>query len=311
MFALPPMPTSESDSFEILRIYDAKFLMVATILCGGYTIAALLFGGIVQFVLGLFVVLAAPGYAASALLFGRGSRLPLSVHIALIVGLTVVIEVSVGILYYAGSHGILALNAALGLLATVLCLVATLVQGDRGVALALAPVSGAIRKAVELRGFSSGQRAVAFALFAAILVTFGVIGYLSTIHPDGQPLLSIAALGPDGTTSTLPIGGSPNQTLEVIIAIGNDATAQSLNLSVQSALSGSSESIGSTISWTMPLHLASGTQSSDTFTLAAGATESIPITFLFSVPGDYAVTFTLQAPGGAAPVTVIVGEAIA
>jgi uncharacterized membrane protein len=304
------MSSSAAEPLPVSRIYDAKLLMLATLLSGGYTVVDLLVGGIPQLLLGLFVILIAPGYAVGALLFGRGSRLPWTVHMALIVGLTVVVEASVGTLYFIGPPAGPALNVFLGAMATTLCLVATLIQTARGVNRDLSPLSEKLRRMAALPGFSSGERVAAYSLFAAILLTFGAIGYLSTVHPGGGPLLSIAVVGPDGTTNTLPTGGRTNQTLQVIVEVGNDGTAQTLNLTVSSALTGGPGGSGSTIPWTMPLTLGSGTQSSDTVTLAAGASTSIPISFEFANPGAYGVTFTLQAPGGSPLVVATLGETI-
>ncbi|MGA8511183.1 MAG: DUF1616 domain-containing protein [Thermoplasmata archaeon] len=291
------------------RIYDAKLLMLATVLSGTYTIVELLVGGVPQLLLGLFVVLVAPGYAVAALLFGRASRLPWTVHFALIVGLTVVIEASVGTLYYFGTPGGQPLNNVLGVMATALCLVATLVQTTRGEVQDLSPISEKFRRWTALPGFSSGQRVAAYSALTAILVIFGAIGVLSTVHPNGGPLLSIAVVGPDGTTTTLPTGGRTNQTLQVIVEVGNDGTPQSLNLTVSSALVGGAGG-SSSIPWTMPLHLDSGTQSSVTVTLAGGASTMIPISFEFANPGGYSVTFTLQAPSGTSPAVAGLGLTI-
>ncbi|MFZ1023350.1 MAG: DUF1616 domain-containing protein [Thermoplasmata archaeon] len=309
--AEPSLMTSSAGVPDpVSRIYDAKLLIVASLVCAFYLVVELAVGGLAQVLLGLFVILVAPGYAVGALFFGRGSRLPWTVQVAVIVGLSVVIESSVGILYFVRPHGGLTLNLLLGLLAYTLTLAATVVQWSRGMALDLSPLWERLRSGVTLPGFSRGQRVAAFALFAAILLTFGAIGYLSTVHPGGQPVLSIAAFGPNGTTNTLPTGGNPNQTLEVIVEIGNDGTPQSLNLTVSSALSTSNGTSQATIAWTMPLALGPGSQSSTSVPLAAGEIEMIPITFEFASPGDYTVTFTLLATGSTPPVDVALGETI-
>jgi uncharacterized membrane protein len=309
--AEPPLMTLSDDKPDpVFRIYDAKLLIVASLVCALYLVVELAVGGIPQVLLGLFVILVAPGYAICALFFGRGSRLPWTVQVALIVGFSVVIESSVGILYFVGTHGGLTLNLVLGLLAYILTLTATVVQWSRGMALDLSPLAESLRSGVSLPGFSQGQKVAAFSLLAAILLTFGAIGYLSTVHPGGQAILSIAALGPNGTTNTLPTGGNANQTLEVIVEIGNDGTAQSLNLTVTSALSSSNGTPQSTIAWMMPLALGPGSQSSTSVPLAAGASEMIPITFVFANPGAYSVTFTLLAEGSTPPVAVTLGETI-
>jgi hypothetical protein len=306
----PRMPSSVSESSPVFRIYDAKLLIVASLVCALYLVIELSVGGVAQLLLGLFVILVAPGYAVAALLFGRGTRLPWTVHVALIVGLSVIIEASAGILYFVSAHGGLTINLLLGGLAYVLSLTATVVQWSRGMALDLSPVWEKLRRGVALPGFSAGQKVAAFSLFAAILVTFGAIGYLSTVHPEVQPPLSIAVFGPNGTTNTLPTGGSANQTLEVMVEIANDGTAQPLNLSVLSTVTSAPPSPESTIPWTMPLPLGPETLSSTTVFLAAGGSQTISVTFVFASPGDYTVTFTLQASGGPSPVYVSLGETI-
>jgi hypothetical protein len=301
---------SGPESFQVTRIYDVKALSAATLLCAAYLLVELTVGGVAQLALGLFVILLAPGYAVAALLFGAGSRLPWTVHLAVIAGLAVVVEASAGIIFFAGNHGGLTLNLLLGGLAYFLCLSATLIQWQRGMAQELSPIWGRLRRNLSLPGFSSGQRVAAYSLLAAILLTFGVIGYVSTIHPDGQPVVTIAVFGPNGETSSLPTGGSINETLNVIVQIGNDDTAQLLNLTVLSALTGSSGGPPSIVGWTMPLHLGSDTRTSEAVFLAAGASQTIPISFSFAESGVYTVTLTLEPPGASAPVESTLGETI-
>ena len=304
------MATTEVDSDFVSRLYDAKLLFAAAAVCIVYLVVELLVGGPAQVLLGLFVILIAPGYGVAALLFGRGSRFPWGVQVAVIVCLGVVTEASIGVLYFVGAHGTLTLSLLIGVLGYSLCIVASVVQLRRGRLRPLSKVWERIRRAFALPGFTAGQRVAAFALLAAILMTFGTIGYLSTVHPEVQPLLSIAVLGPDGTTTTLPTVVSANQTAAVIVEVGNDGTAQTLNLTVLSELTSSSGSPESIIPWTMPLRLGPAIQSSTAISLAAGASNETTITFAFATPGAYSVTFTLQAPGQSPAVDTVLSETV-
>jgi uncharacterized membrane protein len=304
------MVTSEVDSDFVSQLYDAKLLFAAAIVCIVYLVVELTVGGPAQVLLGLFVLFVAPGYGVASLLFGRGSRFPWPVHIAFIVCLGVVTEVMVGLLYFVGAHGTLTLNLPVGWLGYSLCIAASLVQWRRGKLHPLSPLWGRVRRRFALPGFTAGQRVAAFALLAAILVTLGAIGYLSTVHPEVQPLLSIAVLGPDGTTNTLPTVVSANQTAAVTVEVRNDGTAQTLNLTVLSELTSSSGTPGSIIPWLMPLRLGSAIQSSTAISLAAGASNPITVTFAFATPGEYSVTFTLQAPGQTPPVDAVLSETV-
>jgi uncharacterized membrane protein len=304
------MPPAEGPSPSVSAIYDTKILSLVTLVAAAYLPTALVVGGVPQLLLGLFVLLVAPGYAIAAMLFGISDRFPVSVHAALIVALAVVFDSAVGTVYFVAAPRVPDLALFLGMLTTVLCLAATAIQVVRKRDLDLTPVGGGLRRTFELPGFSRGQKVAAFALLGGILVTFGAIGYLSTIHPEGPPPVSVALLGPDGTTNTLPTGGSTDQVLDVLIVVGNNLSAQSLNLEVASTLTGVPPVPPANIPWSMPLRLGSGTESSTELGLAGGESQTVPVEFVYGASGSYVLTFAVQTLQGATLASATLGMTI-
>ena len=279
-------------------VFDADALGITTVL-------TLVFVLLVEFNVpwllipfGLFVLFAAPGYGAAALLFGRRALSSLAMNLALIVGLSVLINVVVGTVLLVLEISPLA--AILGAVDAALCTVATAVQFRRPWEAPLEQRILRVRTAFELPGFSRPQRAAAYALFAGILLTFAAIGYLSSVPTGGSPDLSLAIVGPDGTTATLPTTGGVNTTISLTVDIGNNASAQSLLLSVSSVLVGQNATSLAAVPWTMPIHLAPNVTSSEVVSLSSDAHSTVGISFQFNASGDYRLLFSLSPTGSSA-----------
>ncbi len=249
--------------------------------------------------LGIAVLFFAPGYAVAALLFGKRPLPTLAANFALVVGFSVLVNAVFGtvLLYFAVGP----LSPLVGLCDAVVCVFGTVVQYGRPAAHG-APWSPRLASYFELPAFSTGQKAAAVALLAAILVTFGAIGYLAAAQPSQSPDLSMTVVGPDGTTSTIPTSGIVNATYTVIVEVQNGATAQSFTLTLNSTLVGANTTNRTVIPWSMPLALAANVTSSEPVSLAGKASEPISVEFDFSTPGDYAISFALSTPTSAVPV---------
>ncbi len=280
-------------------VFDADALGITTVLTLVFVVLVELNVPWLLIPFGLFVLFAAPGYAAAALLFGRRALSSLAMNLALIVGFSVLINVVVGTVLLL--LGISPLAAILGVVDAALCTVATAVQFRRPWEAPLEQRILRLRTAFELPGFSRPQRAAAYALLAGILVTFAAIGYLSTVPSGSNSDLSLAIVGPDGTTATLPTTGSVNTSISLTIDVGNNATAQSLVLSVSSVLVGQNATSLAAVPWTMPIQLAPNVTSSEVLSLSSGAHSSEGIVFQFSASGDYRLLFWLSATGSSAP----------
>jgi uncharacterized membrane protein len=281
-------------------IFDPVALLATTGLLLLFVVVAALQVPWVLIPLGLFVLFVAPGYGAVALLFGERTVPSLAANIAMIVGFSVVINVVLGtlLLFFA----IAPLAPLVGAAAAVICAAATVVQYRRPHGSAPGHRMRRLRSYFELAGFSSRQRVAAYALFVGILLTFGAIGYLSTVQPGNGPDLSLAVVGPDGTTSTLPTSGSINGTLYVVLLVQNNETAQSLVLGVNSSLVGQNATNFTTVTWGAPLALGPNVTASTVLELTSGEKDNVAVSFQFGLGGDYLVSFSLTPPQSHLPV---------
>jgi len=276
------------------QIFLHPALLITTLVTLVFVVVSVLQLPWVLIPLGLFVLFVAPGYAVVALLFS-GRPLPsMALNAALVVAFSVVFNVLLGAVLFYFAIG--PVSPLVGLGVAVLCASATVIQllRPRGV-----PPSAGIHLArahLQLPGFTSGQRTAAYALFAGIVVTFGVIGYLSTLEPGRAPDLSLGVVGPDGTTNTLPTSGTVNSTLTVIVEVQNNATAQPFILSANSSIIGTNGTLWTIVPWVMPLRLAPNVTSSETLNLSSGEIDDVPVSFQFTSDGNYAVSFALTPP---------------
>ncbi len=288
------MATRGAPVSDLPVIFDPGALSVTTAVTILFVVAAQLSVSWALLPLGIFVLFAAPGYAVTALLLGRRPLPSVAVNIALIVGLSVLVNVLLGTALYA--FAITPVVPLIGLADAIICTAGTFVQFGRSRAARRAPRPSFLRSLFALPRFTPGQRVAAYALFAGILVVFGAIGYLSTIVPNPGPDLSLTAVGPDGTSATLPTGGVVNATLTVLVIVQNNESAQTLVLTLNSTLVGTNSTSFSSIPWTMPLLLGPNVTTSDTINLTRGASESVQIQFQFDTGGDYAVGLALTPP---------------
>ncbi len=284
---------------EKAAVFEPGALAGATAVTLLFTFAAEFKVGWALVPLGIAVLFFAPGYAVAALLFGKRPLPTLAANFALVVGFSVLTNAVFGtlLLYFA----VAPLSPLIGLCDAVVCVFGTVVQYGRPGAHG-APWSPRLASYFELPGFSTGQKATAFALLAAILVTFGAIGYLAAAQPGQSPDLSMTVVGPDGTTSTIPTSGLVNATYTVLVEVQNGATAQSFTLTLNSTLVGANTTNRTVLPWSMPLPLAANVTSAEPLSLAGKASTSISVEFEYSTPGDYSISFALTTSTNAVPV---------
>lgn len=293
------MAARSSRPTEKAAVFDPGALGATTVLALLFTLAAEFKVEWATVPLGFFVLFVAPGYAGAALLFGRRPLPSLAANVALVVGLSVLVNVVLGTLFLA--FAVAPLSPLIGLADSVVCIVGTAVQYGRPTA-GGAPWSRQLASYFELPEFSSGQKAAAYALFVAILVTFGAIGYLAAAQPGKSPDLSLTVVGPDGTTATIPTHGLVNATYTVLVDVQNNKTAQSFVLTLNSTLVGANTTNRTVVPWVMPLALAPNVTTSDVLSLGAGGSTSITVEFSFGLGGDYAISVSLAASTSGTPV---------
>jgi len=250
----------------------------------------------------------APGYAVAALVFGRRGGLSTAANAAVVVGLSVVVNVGAGLLLLTAR--IASLAVPLGAVAASLLSIALIVQASeqpRGQEPILAP---RLRRQFSHPEFSSAQRLAAYALLAGILVTIGTIGYLSTTGNGGTPTVSLAVVGPNGEATTLPTAGTTYQTLSVELLIQNNATVQSLRLVVNATLLGGPAHPPVNVPWAMPIPLRPGATSSTLLPLTRSQYATVPVSFYFTQTGTYVLGVSLVAPLGGDLRTVTLSESI-
>lgn len=247
--------------------------------------------------LGMAELLFIPGYAIGALLFPGRSHLPLAASFAIVAGLSVAINIFLGL-------GALALHGGLPapFFATVAAALALLALAVR---LRDAPmVAARLRRAVSvlsaMPGFTLGQRRMAFGLLAATAIALAAIVYLSAVHPNVHPAAALALEGPGGSVAALPTQGTVRSVLAVWVSVTSGGASQELQLALQSVNISANPTNGyHVIPWSLPLALGNATQSSTAFNLPASQTYVLNLTFSYSYPGEYAIYLTLADSGGA------------
>ncbi|HKS59884.1 MAG TPA: DUF1616 domain-containing protein [Thermoplasmata archaeon] len=245
--------------------------------------------------LGLVTLLIAPGYAVGSLLFRGRPNLPSPASLAIVVGLSVTLNGLLGI-------GTLEFHAGVPapFFAGVAFLLSLLALGVR--LQSVGPVSGHLRKLIErefyLPGRTRRQRGATYTLLALIAVVLMVIVYLSLVHPNVHPAVALALAGVGGSVVTLPSEGQVGQVLDLWVTVTNNASAQQLLLVVQSVNESANPVKFNVIAWTLPLHLANATQSSDAFNLQPQQSYTLNLTFSYSYPGTYALSFYLSDSAG-------------
>ncbi len=287
-------------SSDTTALYAPRLLLVSAALTAGFVLSSEYRVTWAQVPLGIFVLFFAPGFALAAFILGKRAFPSYPANLAVIVGLSVVFNVVFGTVLLYFSIG--PVDAIGGAVAALLCFAASVAQSAHQPARRSRPIARRLWSSLGFAGFSVGQRAAAYALLAGVLVTFGAIGYIATLQPAAAPNLALVVVGPDGTTSTLPLGGAVNSTMAVIVEVRNNATAQTLTLSVNASLIGQNGTNYTSIPWAMPLLLGPLTASSEPLSLSKGVSESVDVSFQFEAAGDYVVGFSLTSPGATAPV---------
>ncbi len=252
--------------------------------------------------LGLITLLIAPGYALGALALGFRPRWPWALTFVMVVGLSVAVSVLEGLVLLALGKGLLPQVFSLVSLALLaLALIGRLSTAPS----AEAPRFGAfLRREFALPGHSSGQRTAGYALLAAIVAVLIVIVYLASVFPHPYTSVSLGITGPGGTSATLPTTGKVGEILAINATIGNNATAQTLDLVVRSSVVGAPPANYSSVPWALPLSLGPNQTSTEAIPLSAGQLDTVSVSFDFAVRGSYVVEFLLANSGGAVLATV-------
>jgi uncharacterized membrane protein len=303
-----PVPPSPPPA----RFYSYGYLVVTLAVMAVY--AAVSFvrpHSILEIPLGLFALLFAPGYALAAPLFARQPGLPWTVNLPITVGLSVVVNVLVGIALLRVGPGLSTRDSAIADLAIVLVGLIMFVAreaADTEVGSASSmfqditnPVRD-LRQRLRFVGFSGGQRAAAVTLLVLITLVFGFIVYVAVAEPHPGLAVSFGMVGPDGTVASIPSNATNSSTLSVGLTVSNSATAQGFQILVVAETSPRHPS-PTNVSWSLPLPFGRATQSVLAFPLGAGKNTTVPVSFTLvnvgNYVGNYTVTFTLESASGA------------
>jgi hypothetical protein len=290
---VPPRAASRPPRFFRLR-YVAALGILAT----AYLLTSVLAPtSILEVPLGLVTLFLVPGYAIASLVFGGHPRWPLSLLFAITVGWSVAFNIALGLALLSLGRGLPAVGFALASFG--LSGLALAFGGARGLADPRRSAGSPVTAALRFDGYGPGQRAVAGVLLAAIVVVFVAIVYFASVVPPGGALgLGLSLAGANGSTTSLPTAGSAGSSIEVLVTVQNNATAQSLSLVVRSATVGSTPSSYSTVPWGNPIALGNGTEASVAQSLAGSKSTTFPVYFDFAGAGAYTVTVLLENSAG-------------
>lgn len=261
-------------------------------------------GSPVRIPLGVVELLFAPGYALGTILFLRRPLLPPLAEFSVAVGLSVVFNVLVGLLLSLFGLGLAVdwLVIADTVVVWAGVMVRVIGESEPGVT----GVSGPIRRQFRLPGVRASYRMPVYTLLVASVVAFAGVVYVSVAQPPTPATTSLALYGPDGTASSLPANLSVGVVGLVVLTVADGSVNGPIVLTLTTTLLGSSTNL-TTVPWTQPLNLTSGTTSSLPLTIGTGQQISLTLTFQFLQPGDYAVTFSLEGTGGALLQSAILG----
>jgi uncharacterized membrane protein len=253
-------------------------------------------GSAVQVPLGFVELLFAPGYALGAIAFIRKPLLPPAAEFSITVGLSVIFNVLVGLLLALFSLGLAVVWLVVADTAVVwIGLIVKVVWEE---APGVTGVSDAIRRELRLPGVRPSYRNAVYALLVASLVAFAGVVYLSTAQPSTAPSTSLAIYGPTGTTASLPKQLTVGEVGLVVLSISDGYSTGPIVLVVTAVDLNKTTSV-TPVPWTLPLTLTPGATSSLPLGLGYGGQTSETVTFEFPQQDDYALTFTLEAAGGA------------
>lgn len=303
----PPAP--------VVSYYRRSYLLTTTALVVAYTLLVAFRGPVLaQTVFGLFAFFVAPGYALGAVLFGRGTTIPPAAFFAIVIGLSVVANVMIGVIFLALGVGIPArilgaIDSTIVVLGFVVYELQQSVPPPAPATAVPAPAPVArphgLREILVPAGYTSSQRAAAYAIVVATIAVFGYIAYISTLHPTDSADVNLGVFGSGGSSDPLPQSAGVGQVVAVNVTLGNNASVLQADLVVQSYLNSTGPPATFTsIPWAGSLALGPGIESEDNLQLPADATVSLLIHFEFGQAGGYIVSISLELPSGAALRTV-------
>ncbi len=258
----------------------------------------------VEVPLGLLVLLFAPGYGLVALGAGERPRWPWYLTWILIVSLSVGFNLAVGFVL---------LEFHLGVAGFAIAAAAFIVDGAAigrflsGPAAPPDPRFGAmVRRELRLPGFSSGQRAIAYALLLAIVIVFAGLVYLASVEPHQQTDVSLGITNANGNVTQIPHSVVAGTTITLLADIGNNGTSQNWTLVVRSTQSGAAPTNFTTVPWASPIQLLTYANSTASESIAMGANQMLsePINLVFADQGPKApstnctVSFVLENSAG-------------
>jgi len=285
---------------ELPQFFRRSILLVVLVLALIYVAVTFLIPTyILELPLGLVVLLFAPGYAIGALVLGPRPRFPWSLTLPLVVGLSVGVNVALGLLLLA---------AGWGLPATVFAIVSFVLVFSAFFFWPASAGPGApsrfrpyLRNELSLPGHTPPQKALAYGLLVAIVFVLIAIIYFASVTPSETPQVTLGITGAGGTNLNLPPYGTTGQNLSIWVLIGNNGTYQSLTLVVESTLNNTTAIPYTTVNWTspsVPLPLGNYVKSSDSVLLSPGESVTLKVHFTFAKIGGYLLYFVLEDSSG-------------
>jgi len=254
---------------------------------------------VLELPLGLFTLLLAPGYAVGSLVLGPKPRWAWSLMVPLVVGLSVAINVALGLLLLAAGWGLPPTIFALVSLA--LLLGATFFWPANAGPEAAPRFRPFLREELSLPGHSPPQRTLAYGLLLAIVFVLVVIIYFASVAPSQTAQITFGITGAGGTNLNLPPHGTLGQNLSIWVLVGNNGSYQQLTVVVESMLNNSTPQLFTTTNWTspaVPLSLGNYVRASDVVLLTPGESLTLKVHFAFAKLGGYNLFFLLETSGG-------------
>ena len=304
-----------------------NILLVLTVLTAIYCVATIFPGTVWLTVpLGLLTLLVTPGYGLVAIAVGERPQWPWYFTTVVVVGLSVAFNVLIGLLLVHGDYGLLPLVLAISSLFVLF--LGGVAQFARADSTADARFVTMVRSELGLAGFTAAQRTAAYALLVAIVLVLAGLTYIASVNPREKSDVSLGITGPDGSSTTLPIGFPTMAPTTLVITVGNDNSAQAwiLRISTNATLAGNPGVNGTvpppfipppvanrSVPWTSPLYLANGIDSETALgVLTSNEVITLNVTVQFNATvtnetrsfTDYTVTFQLIPAAGGAPARV-------
>jgi len=281
------------------RFFRRNVLLAFLVLALAYVVVTFLVPSYwLETPLGLFTLFLAPGYALAAILLGPKPRWVFSLTFALVVGLSVALNVGVGLILLVLGKGLP--NQVFALFSLVLLFLAAFLWPANTGPTPPARFRPWVKEEFLFPGHSPEQRALAYGLLVAIVFILVVIIYFASVAPSQTSDITFGITGPGGTNLNLPMNGSTGENLSVWVTVGNNGTTQTLSLVLESALQNTTPSYTNT-TWTSPgapISLGPGVRSTDALSMTPGESLTVRVHFQFTTFGNYALTFLLESQGG-------------